>query len=386
MRIFLLISLLFSCMFKSTKIDALEEENTINLALEAEAAILIEESSGEILYTKNEHAKLYPASMTKMMGMLLIMEDVYNNKHTMDEIVTTSPIAASMGGSQIFLEVGEQMSVDDMFKAVCINSANDAITALAEHFGGSLENFIDRMNKKARSLGMSNTSFKNVTGFYDPDHYTTAYDMSLLAKELLNNYKDTILKYTSMYEAYIREDTESPFWLVTTNKLVKYYDGMDGLKTGYIKESKYCLTATALRNGVRLISVVMKSESVEKRSKDTTTLMNYGFSNYKSIDFFKKGEEVTTHTFKNAKTKNSIIVTNRDISIVTKKNVTANDFSISYRCLKHSAPIKANEKVGELIIETKDGKKYTYDLISLNNVNDKSFVYKLLEIWKDLLS
>ena len=125
------------------------------------------------------------------------------NKHTFDEIVTTSSIAASMGGSQIFLEVGEQMSVDDMFKAVCINSANDAITALAEHFGGSLDSFIERMNSKAKVIGMKNTSFMNVTGFYDPNHYTTAYDMSLLAKTLLNNYKDTILKYTSMFEAYI---------------------------------------------------------------------------------------------------------------------------------------------------------------------------------------
>ena len=386
MKIFLLISLLFSFSSRDVKIKAFKEESNINLGIEAEAAILIEENSGNVIYAKNENQKLYPASMTKMMGMLLIMEDIYNKKHSMDEMVITSSIASSMGGSQIFLEVGEQMSVDDLFKAVCINSANDAITALAEHFGGSLDAFISRMNSKAKEIGMTNTSFKNVTGFFDENHYTTAYDMSILAKVLLNNYKDTILKYTSMFEAYIREDGNSPFWLVTTNKLIKYYDGMDGLKTGYIKESKYCLTATALRNGVRLISVVMKSDSIEKRSKDTTTLLNYGFANYKNIEIYKKGEHVTTHTFKNAKTKNSIIVSKDNIYIVTNKNNNIEDFNISYKCIKHSAPIKANEKVGELIIEDKDGNVYVYDLVSLNRVDDKSFFYKLIETWKLLLS
>jgi len=385
MKILLLISLLFSVVLTPSKVKA-NEENVPSLSIEAQAAILIEESTGKIIYTKNEHEKLYPASMTKMMGMLLILEDIKNNKHTIDEMVTTSSIAASMGGSQIFLEVGEQMSVDDMFKAVCINSANDAITALAEHFGGSLENFIKRMNSKAKAIGMKNTSFTNVTGFYDPNHYTTAYDMSLLAKELLNNYKDTILKYTSMFEAYIREDSSSPFWLVTTNKLIKYYDGMDGLKTGYIKESKYCLTATALRDGIRLISVVMKSDSVEKRSKDTTTLLNYGFANYKSIELFKQGELVTTHTFKNAKTKKSPIITNKPVYLITTKDKSIDDFKISYKCLKHKAPIKAQEKVGELIIEDDLGNTYTYDLISLNKIEDKTFVYKLIEIWKQILS
>ena len=362
------------------------EDTSIELGIEAPSVILIEESSGKVLYAKDENKKLYPASMTKMMGMLLIMEDIHSGKHTFDELVTTSSIAASMGGSQIFLEVGEQMSVDDMFKAVCINSANDAITALAEHFGGSLDNFIKRMNNKAKSLGMTNTSFMNVTGFYDPNHYTTAYDMSLLAKELLNKYKDTILKYTSMFEAYIRENSNSPFWLVTTNKLIKYYDGMDGLKTGYINESKYCLTATAQRDGLRLISVVMKSDSVEKRSKDTTTLMNYGFANYKRIELFKNGEVVNTHTFKNAKSKNTPIISSSSISIVVPKEVSINNFTITYNCLKKRAPIKEREKVGELNITGPDGTTYTFDLLSLNKVEDKSFGYKLIEFWKDILS
>ena len=385
MKLFLLFSLLFSTLFSPTKIAA-KQKNMPQLDIDAPAAILIEESSGNVIYAKNENEKLYPASMTKMMGMLLILEDITNNKHSFDEMVTTSSTAASMGGSQIFLEVGEMMSVDDMFKAVCINSANDAITALAEHFGGSLDSFIKRMNAKAKNLGMNNTSFMNVTGFYDPNHYTTAYDMALLAKELLNNYKDIILKYTSMFEAYIREDSDSTFCLVTTNKLIKYYDGMDGLKTGYIKESKYCLTATAIRDGIRFISVVMKSDSVEKRSKDTTTLLNYGFANYKSIELFKEGELITTHTFKNAKTKNSPIISNQQISIITTKEKSIDDFKITYRCLKHKAPLKAKEKVGELIIEDTDGNTYIYDLLSLNNIEDKNFLYKLIETWKDILS
>ena len=233
---------------------------------------------------------------------------------------------------------------------------------------------------------MSNTSFMNVTGFYDQNHYTTAYDMSLLAKELLNKYKDTILKYTSMFEAYIREDSSSPFWLVTTNKLMKYYDGMDGLKTGFINESKYCLTATALKDGLRLISVVMKSDSVEKRSQDTTTLMNYGFANYKSIELFKKGEVITTHTFKNAKTKDSEIISSSNISIIVNKGYNNDDIKLTYTCLKKYAPVKAKEKVGELTIHISDNQSYTYDLISLNKIEDKSFGYKLIEYWKDILS
>ena len=385
MKILCIFSLLFTLISSPKRLIAIED-SSIELGIQAPSAILIEESTGKVLYSKNENQKLYPASMTKMMGMLLIMEDIYTGKHTFEEMVTTSSTAASMGGSQIFLEVGEQMSVDDMFKAVCINSANDAITALAEHFGGSLPNFVKRMNNKAKEIGMSNTSFMNVTGFYDQNHYTTAYDMSLLAKELLNKYKDTILKYTSMFEAYIREDSSSPFWLVTTNKLMKYYDGMDGLKTGFINESKYCLTATALKDGLRLISVVMKSDSVEKRSQDTTTLMNYGFANYKSIELFKKGEVITTHTFKNAKTKDSEIISSSNISIIVNKGYNNDDIKLTYTCLKKYAPVKAKEKVGELTIHISDNQSYTYDLISLNKIEDKSFGYKLIEYWKDILS
>ena len=385
MKILCIFSLLFTFLVSPKRLNAIED-TSIDLGIEAPSAILIEESSGKVLYKKNENEKLYPASMTKMMGMLLILDDIQSGKHTFDEIVTTSSTASNMGGSQIFLEVGEQMSVDDMFKAVCINSANDAITALAEHFGGSLQNFIKRMNSKAKDIGMKNTSFMNVTGFYDPNHYTTAYDMSLLAKELLNKHKEILLPYTSMFEAYIREDSSSPFWLVTTNKLIKYYDGMDGLKTGFINESKYCLTATALRDGMRLISVVMKSDSVEKRSKDTTTLMNYGFANYKRVELFKKGEVITTHTFKNAKTNNSPIISNSSISIIVTKDFNIDNIKLTYTCLKKYAPVKSKEKVGELTVHSQNNEMFTYDLISLNKIEDKSFGYKLIEYWKEILS
>lgn len=385
MKILCIFSLLFTFLISPKRLNAIEE-TSIDLGIEAPSAILIEESSGRVLYKKNENEKLYPASMTKMMGMLLILDDIQSEKHTFDEIVTTSSTASNMGGSQIFLEVGEQMSVDDMFKAVCINSANDAITALAEHFGGSLQNFIKRMNSKAKDIGMKNTSFMNVTGFYDPNHYTTAYDMSLLAKELLNKHKEILLPYTSMFETYIRKDSSSPFWLVTTNKLIKYYDGMDGLKTGFINESKYCLTATALRDGMRLISVVMKSDSVEKRSKDTTTLMNYGFANYKRVELFKKGEVITTHTFKNSKTNNSPIISNSSISIIVTKDFNIDNIKLTYTCLKKYAPVKSKEKVGELTVHSQNNETFTYDLISLNKIEDKSFGYKLIEYWEEILS
>ena len=228
-----LILTLFNLLFSQNKITA-EEKNENQLQINADVGLLMEFSTGQIIYSKNINKKKYPASMTKMMGLFLILEKIKDNSLKYDDIVTVSENASSMGGSQIFLEPGEQITVNDLFKAICISSANDAIVALGEHTFGSEENFIKEMNKMAKKLGMNDTNFINPTGFHNENHYTTANDMATLALALLTNYKDDILKYTSIYEAYIRENTEKPFWLVNTNKLVKFYEGMDGLKTGVL--------------------------------------------------------------------------------------------------------------------------------------------------------
>lgn len=203
----------------------------VDLNLSCGSAYLIEQTTGKVLYSYNEDVKMYPASMTKMMGLLLVCEALETDQITLDEMVSISLEASKMGGSQVFLEPLEQISVDELIKCVCIASANDAMYALSELVGSSNQNFVKLMNDKAKQLKLTNTNFVNVTGFDDENHYTCAKDMALIAKELLKH-EQIILPYTSTYDAYIRENTQKPFWLVNTNKMVKYYQGMDGLKTG----------------------------------------------------------------------------------------------------------------------------------------------------------
>jgi len=259
-------------------IPLVKAEETEDLAPNAKSAIMIEASTGEILFQKNKDEKLAPASMTKMMSMLLIMEEIENGNLKWNEMITTSEKASSMGGSQIFLKVGEKMTVEDLLKGVAIASGNDAVVALAERVSGSEEQFVKRMNIKAKDLGLKNTNFINATGLTADNHYSSAYDMSLIAKELVKHEK--ILEFTSTYEDYLRKDTKSPFWLVNTNRLVRFKEGVDGLKTGFTDEAGYCLTATMKKDNMRLITVVMKEENTSKRSADTTKMLDYGFNIY----------------------------------------------------------------------------------------------------------
>lgn len=214
-----------------------EEKTSVELADNAKSAILIERDTGTVLYDKNSNEKLPPASMTKIMTMLLIMEAIESGKLKMEEKVRTSEYAASMGGSQVFLEPGEEMTTEEMLRAIAIGSANDASVAVAERIAGSEEAFVEAMNKKVKELGLKNTQFQNTTGLPADNHYSTAHDMAIIAKELLK-YED-ITKFTGTYESYLREKSDKKFWLVNTNRLVKFYPGVDGLKTGYTSEAQY---------------------------------------------------------------------------------------------------------------------------------------------------
>ena len=230
----------------------------INLASNAKSAILIEASTGKILFEKNSHEKLPPASMTKMMSMLIILENISKGTIKWDDMIRVSENASSMGGSQILLETGEEMSVEDLFKGVAVASGNDAIVALAEAVAGTVDEFVNLMNKRAVELGLRDTYFKNPHGLNDANHYSSAYDMSIIALEL-SKHKE-VFNYTSLYEDYLRKNTNRKLWLVNTNKLVRFYKGVDGFKTGYTNEAGYCLTATA-DYGFRVIAVVMGDES-----------------------------------------------------------------------------------------------------------------------------
>ena len=276
MKKFLVLILLLMNLCVPISVQA--EEDTLKLAEKAGSAILIEASSGKVIYEKNADEKLPPASMTKMMSMLLIIEKIDSGHIKWDDIVTVSENASSMGGSQILLETGEKMSVSDLFKGVAVASGNDAVVALAEYTYGSEANFVNAMNKKAKELGLKNTSFKNPHGLDVANHYSSARDMALIAMELSKH--PDVFNYTSIYEDYLRKDTDRKIWLVNTNKLVRFYDGVDGMKTGYTEEAGYCLTVTAKKNGMRLIAVAMKEPDSNTRNSEVTNMLNYGFSNY----------------------------------------------------------------------------------------------------------
>ena len=258
-------------------ITFLNAEDSLNL--ESESAILIDYASGKVLYEKNADAKLPMASMTKIMSMLLIMENIDNGNLNYNDKVVISKNASGMGGSQVFLQEGEEYKLEDLLKCIAVSSANDAVVAMAEKISGSVEAFVELMNKKAKDLGLENTNFANPHGLDNENHYSTARDMAKMGQELLK-YQD-ILRFTSIYEDYLTKPDGSQVWLVNTNRLVRFYDGVDGLKTGYTTDAGYCLTATAKKNDLRLISVVMKASSGDSRSKDTATLLTYGFNSYK---------------------------------------------------------------------------------------------------------
>ena len=335
-------------------IHLLKAEETEDLAPNAKSAIMIEASTGEILFQKNKDEKLAPASMTKMMSMLLIMEEIENGNLKWNEMITTSEKASSMGGSQIFLKVGEKMTVEDLLKGVAIASGNDAVVALAERVSGSEEQFVKRMNIRAKDLGLKNTNFINATGLTADNHYSSAYDMSLIAKELVKHEK--ILEFTSTYEDYLRKDTKSPFWLVNTNRLVRFKEGVDGLKTGFTDEAGYCLTATMKKDNMRLITVVMKEENTSKRSADTTKMLDYGFNIYMVQTILDEKTTIEKKKVELGKTLTTEIVPKENITILNKKSDDQKNITYKTNINKIIAPVKKGDKVG------------TIDIIEDNNI------------------
>ena len=332
-----------------------EENNDTNvlLAQNAKSAILIDASTGQILFEKNSHEKLAPASMTKIMSMLVIVESIEKGIIHWDDMVTASSNASGMGGSQILLETGEQMKVEDMFKGVAVASGNDAVVALAEAVAGTTDEFVKMMNDKVKELGLKDTNFKNPHGLDDANHYSSAYDMAMIARELVKHEK--VLTFTSIYEDYLRKGTSKEFWLVNTNKLVRFYNGVDGLKTGYTTEAGYCLTATAKKNDMRLISVVMGEESNGLRTSETSSLLDYGFAQYKSTELVKQGDVVTEVQIEKAKNQNVSIITKDNASILSKKTEKMGDITYETKLDKIKAPVKKGDKVGTLKVK-EDGK------------------------------
>ncbi len=365
-------------------IPLVKAEETEDLAPNAKSAIMIEASTGEILFQKNKDEKLAPASMTKMMSMLLIMEEIENGNLKWNEMITTSEKASSMGGSQIFLKVGEKMTVEDLLKGVAIASGNDAVVALAERISGSEEQFVKRMNTRAQDLGLKNTNFINATGLTADNHYSSAYDMSLIAKELVKHEK--ILEFTSTYEDYLRKDTKSPFWLVNTNRLVRFKEGVDGLKTGFTDEAGYCLTATMKKDNMRLITVVMKEENTSKRSADTTKMLDYGFNIYMVQTILDEKTTIEKKKVELGKTLTTEIVPKENITILNKKSDDQKNITYKTNINKIIAPVKKGDKVGTIDIIEDNNIISTIDATVKEDISKANILTIYLRNLKEIIS
>lgn len=328
---------------------------SVDLAASAKAAYLMEYTGGRVIYAKNEHEKLYPASMTKMMGLLLIYEALHEGKLSWDDVVTTSEHAASMGGSQVFLEVNEQMSVRDMVKSICIASANDAMVAMAEKVGGTHEGFVQMMNEKAKAMKLSDTHFVNATGLHDPEHYTSAYDMAMIAQALVREGGNELLEITATYDAYIRENSDNKFWLVNTNKLLKQYPGVDGLKTGFTQEAMSCITVTAQKNSLRLIGVVMGEPSSKQRNAEMKAMLDYGFSQFEQGVLLPAGTVVDTKTIDRGKPNQVNLITKSDLTYVYPKGSAPKEKEREITITKTELPYLPGDVVGKIVVTMDDG-------------------------------
>lgn len=353
----------------------------LNLAESAKSAILIEASTGEVIFEKDSDKQMKPASMTKMMSMLLIMEAIDDGIIKWDEKVTVSENASRMGGSQILLETGEKMTVRDLFKGISIASGNDAVVAMAEKIGGSVDVFVNMMNEKAKTLGLKNTKFKNPHGLDTEQHFSSARDMSIIARELVKHKE--VLKFTSIYEDYLRENTDRKIWLVNTNKLVRFYDGVDGLKTGYTEDAGYCLTATAMKNGMRIIAVVMGEPDSKLRNKEVSEMLDYAFAQYEIHNLLDK-KTLGKYEIDKAKKKYIDIIPNGEVTILKKKGEKLNNVKYDVTLDKLKAPIKKGDSVGTLEIKENDKLIRSVDLTIKESINKANLFELYIRYIRDI--
>ena len=354
----------------------------LNLAENAKSAILIEASTGEILYSKNANERLAPASMTKIMSLILIMENIENGNLKWNDIVVVSKNAASMGGSQIFLEQNEMMSVEDLVKGICVASGNDATVAMAEKIAGTEAAFVKLMNNKAKSLGLKNTNFVNATGLDAEGHYSSASDMAVMARELVKHQK--ILEFSSIYEDYLRKNTSNSFWLVNTNKLVKFYSYIDGLKTGYTGNAGYCLTATGKKRDMRLISVVMGEENTEKRSADTLAMLDYGFNMYSIDKVVDDGDSLGVLKVNLGDPEYVDIVAKKDITVLNNSQKAKRDIRYDIITNEITAPVKIGDTVGKILIYENGKFSYDVELTVAYDIKKASIVKIFLRNLRDI--
>lgn len=360
-----------------------EDKPTNLLAPNARSAILIEATTGEILYEYNTHEKLSPASMTKMMSLVLIMEAIEKGVIKYEDMITASSNASSMGGSQILLEEGEQMSVDDLLKGITIASGNDAVVAMAEAIAGSEANFVNMMNEKAKEMGLKDTYFQNSHGLDADNHYSSAHDMAYIAKELVKHNK--ILEYSSIYETYLRTGTDRQTWLVNTNKLVRFKQGVDGLKTGYTGASGYCLSATMQRDNMRVIAVVMGEPSSTVRNSEVSNMLDYAFAQYGLQKLISKDNVVDTISLSKSKKEKVAVIPKEDVSILYKKtdDKIVPTYDIKYN--KINSSIKVGDVIGTMSIMNGDKVIRLVELTVVEEVKKANLFELFIRYTRDII-
>lgn len=348
-----------------------------DIEISAPSAILTEKVTGEVIYEKNSHERLPPASVTKIMTMLLIVEAIERGDISLEDTVIASERAASFGGSCVYLEQGEKMSVSEMLKCICVVSANDCAVAMAEHLCGSEQAFVARMNERARELGLKDTNFKNCTGLFDDDeHYTSAYDIAVMSRELIRH--DMIKQYSTIWMDTIRG---GEFGLSNTNKLVYYYDGCTGLKTGFTEKAMYCLSATAERDGIEYIAVIMHADTIDARNSDAKALLNYGFANYRLLPL--RSPDVLPPVRVSLGEADSVqpVYDGAEAALVPKSGLGEVTYKVELPDTL-TAPIAKGQQIGTLTVSSGERELYSVPLVSDTEVSRAGFGSTLLELLK----
>ena len=349
MRKFFIILILYTLVFPILVFA----NESVDIIPDAVSGILIEANTGKIIYEKNKDKRVAVASMTKMVAQIIILEQVEAGKIKWSDVVTVSKNAEEMGGSQIYIQQGEKITIEDLMKGISMASGNDATVQMAEVVAGSENKFVEMMNNKVKQLGLKNTQFKNCTGLDEEGHYSSSYDMAMIAKELVVNHPE-ILRFSSMYEDYLREDTDNKFWLVNTNKLVRFYEGADGLKTGHTDAAGYCLAATAKRNNLRLIGVVLGVTSGKVRNTQTMNLLDYGFNNIRLNNLKKSGTIIKNIKLDKANYKSINIVLKDDLSVVESVDGKEHKYTYDINIDDIRLPIKKGDVIGKInVLENK---------------------------------
>lgn len=367
-------------------IPTVVKANTLDITPNASKAILMDYDTGEILYEKNKDKKTSIASLTKMMGLILIFEKIENGSLKQDEILTTSKNAKEMGGTQIWLEEGEKISVKDLIKGITMASANDAMVLMAERVSGTEQEFVKEMNKKAKELNLKNTNFINSTGLDEEGNYSTAYDTAIIAKELIKHKK--VLNYTKEYESYIRENTDNKTWIVNTNKLVKFYKGVDGLKTGYTEQAGSSLAVTAKQNGLRLIAISLGYNNTKTRNSEAIAMLDYGFHQYESKTLIEKTKKIKEIKLDKSNINKVNLFLKDNLTITTKKGEFKKKYTYNIKLNKLSYPVKKGDTIGYLYLKEQTTNKTIkkVPLTTDQNIEKASILKQYIRVIKNFLT